>query len=279
MGIGDRKKEIRTYKGLSYMRWLEKLGISYLGGYDKSVKEVKSLRNGCLTYMVYLAPSDLSGHKVCPNDKYCKDLCLNGSGMNKMRMSLKEYNGKMVTAIDYGRIIRTNLFYEDRGLFMFLMRHEIEVLERKARKANLSFAVRINATSDLSPELFRIDNVCILDYYHSIQFYDYTKVYNRLSLLKRYENYDLTFSYNGHNWEECDSFLKSGGKVAVVFEGEIPSNWRGYKVIDANGYDMRFMDKPGEICGLTFHRTASTYKDGKYMGIGDTKFIVREGEE
>lgn len=266
----------KTFQGLTYYQWCKKLGISYLGNYCSSVKELKSLKNGCLTYMLYLAPSDLSGYKTCPNDKYCRDLCLNESGQNKLQI-FKNKGKRHESPVNLSRIKKTRLFYENRELFMFLLCHEIEKNYEKAKKMNLSFAVRLNGTSDLSPELFKIENVCILDYYHNIQFYDYTKVFNRVKLINRYKNYDLTFSYNGYNWDDCEQFLLANGKVAVVFDGLMPKTFHGFTVNNANEYDMRFLDNPKEICGLTFHRVASCYdKDNNYIGTGDNNFVVKE---
>lgn len=265
-----------TFRGLSYSQWLKKLGISYLGNSTASKKEKLSLKKGCRTYMLYLAPYNMSGYQVCPNGKYCKDLCLNGSGQNKAdELARGVYGSK----INQARIKRTKLFFEDRELFMFLLIHELCVTKLKAFKENNKFAVRLNGTSDLSPVIFRYENKCILDIFKDVQFYDYTKVANRLELSLNKKNYDLTLSYNGYNWDDCEKFLNNGGKVAVVFEKNMPKKFHGFIVNDANNYDMRFMDNKGEICGLTFHRTASTYKDGKYIGVGDSQFIVKENNE
>lgn len=261
---------------MSYGANLKKVGISYLGGVFASAKEKKSYKHGTLTYMIYLAPSDMSGYKVCPNDKYCKDLCLNGSGQNKCDILSR---GAEKSKTNKSRIKKTKLFYENRNLFMELLIHEIKKYQTKANKENLDFAVRLNGTSDLSPEIFTYKGKNILEIFPNIQFYDYTKVPNRINLLNKYPNYDLTLSYNGYNWNTCNKFLQNGGKVAVVFENGIPKIFKGYKVIDANNYDMRYQDKPSEICGLTFHRVASQYKNGNYIGLGDTKFVVRETDK
>jgi hypothetical protein len=93
--------------------------------------------------------------------------------------------------------------------------------------------------------------------------------------MKFYPNYDLTFSYDGYNWDACEAFLKEGGKVAVVFNSEtMPKYYKGYKVIDANGYDMRYLDPKGCIMGLEFHPIA---KDGKvlYAKDIDDPFVVK----
>ena len=40
----------------------------------------------------------------------------------------------------------------------------------------------------------------ILEIFPDVQFYDYTKVYSRIGLLKKYPNYDLTYSFRELGW-------------------------------------------------------------------------------
>ena len=68
-----------------------------------------------------------------------------------------------------------------------------------------------------------------------------------------------------------------GGKVAVVFEKELPKTFCGYEIIDANGYDMRYLDKCGTIMGLHYHPTANDYVNGKYVRP-NSKFIVNSDD-
>jgi hypothetical protein len=101
--------------------------------------------------------------------------------------------------------------------------------------------------------------------------------------MKKYQNYDLTFSYNGHNWDDCEEFLKQGGKVAVVFYGNtLPKRFNGWKVIDANNDDMRYLNDPQVICGLHYHPVASDYKivNGKRRFVEpQSEFIVKITDE
>ena len=145
---------------------------------------------------------------------------------------------------------------------------------------NLRFAIRLNGTSDISPLAFHHPNVCkdknILEIFPNVQFYDYTKVFNRTLLPLKYNNYDITFSYDGHNWNDCEAYLNNGGRVAVVFENELPHLFKSYKVIDANNSDIRFDDSDMVICGLHYHRVAKNYRNGHYIGVGNTDFVVKE---
>lgn len=243
--------------------------VTYLGGVKKSVKMKLSYANGTETYCLYLAPSNLSGYNVCPNSQHCKELCLNGSGMNKMDIISRNIEH---SRINQSRIKKTKLFFEHKEFFMGWLISDIKKAHKKALKNNMNFSVRLNGTSDIDIEKFIYEGKNILQIFPDIQFYDYTKVYSRMN--HNYNNYDLTFSYNGYNWELCEQLLKDGEKVAVVFEENLPKFFKGYKVNDGNTYDMRYLDKGGEIVGLKYHKVAANYKNSKYYRP-NTKFIVK----
>jgi hypothetical protein len=245
--------------------------VSYLGATKKTVKMRLSYEHGTETYCLYLAPADMSGHNVCPVSKYCKRFCLNGSGQNKIQQ-LAGKNG-----VNSSRIKKTNLFFENRDLFMKLLIKEIRSAKEHALKNGLGFSVRLNGTSDLSPEEFTYMGKNILEIFPDVQFYDYTKVPTRFELTDKYNNYDLTYSFNGYNWSRCEQFLKQGGKVAVVFDGPLPDTFHGFKVTDANQYDMRYLDPKGHIMGLHYHPTAGDFKDGHYVHPS-TRFVVNVKE-
>lgn len=249
--------------------------VSYLGATKQSAKMRYSYENGVETYCVYLAPADMSGHNVCPNSKFCKQFCLNGSGQNKADIL---YRGFDHSKINLSRIKKTNLFFENKDLFMKLLVKEISKAQRHATKNGMGFAVRLNGTSDLNPEEFTLEGKNILEIFPNVQFYDYTKVSTRFQLMGKYDNYDITYSFNGYNWPLCEKFLKEGGKVAVVFDGELPNTFHGFKVIDANGYDMRYLDPKGSVMGLHYHKTANDYKNGKFEKP-NTKFVVDSKSE
>lgn len=259
----------------NYTSTIKRLGIAYLGNYSQSAKMMYSENAGTLTYCLYLTPADMSGYNVCPCSQFCRKFCLNGSGRNKGDIIL---NGAEQSRINLSRIKKTKLFFEDKDTFMQLVIAEINRSLNYARKHGLNFAVRLNGTSDISPEDFVFEGKNILEIYPDIQFYDYTKVYDRIGLINKYPNYDLTYSYNGHNWGCCQKFLESGGKVAVVFENQemLPMSFMGYPVHDANGYDMRYLDPASHIMGLHFHRTGANYdKNGNYIRPYEA-FVVRD---
>lgn len=261
---------------LTYGGILKKYGISYLGSAAKSAKLIHSLQHGTLTYAIYLAPSNMSGHNVCPKSAHCREHCLNQSGHNKADILAHGFEGSKV---NNARIKRARLFYDDREAFMVLLMKEIERYQKVAEKEGLAFSVRLNGTSDISPLAFKYDGKCILDIYPNIQFYDYTKVFSRTNLLRSHDNYDITFSYDGYNWDECEKYLSMGGRAAVVFYGGLPETYKGYKVVNGDKYDMRYLDEQGCVIGLKYKVGGTDYvmgEDGKrHFVIPNVPFVVR----
>jgi hypothetical protein len=252
----------------------KQLGITYLGGIKQSAKMQYSFNNGTLTYCLYLAPANMADpdRTVCPVSATCRDYCLNGSGRNRGDIIGR---GVYDSTINRSRIKKTLAFWNNRDVFMELMILEILAAQLKAQELGMDFSVRLNGTSDLNPEDFVYQGRNILEWFPTVQFYDYTKVPSRFYLIDKYKNYDLTFSFNGYNWNACNAFLNRGGKVAVVFDCELPSTFKGWVVEDANTTDTRYLNTPRTIQGLHYHRTANDYKSGRY-NRAKTPFIIDE---
>jgi hypothetical protein len=223
-------------------------GLSYLGSVSYTVKHKKSIKFGELTYSLYLAPAKSSGYEVCPGrTAECARLCLNESGLNRMTQKNK---GDVINA---SRIKKTKLFFEEREFFMKWLVAEINAAKLKAQRLGYTFSVRLNNTSDINPEQFQLNGKNILQIFPDIQFYDYSKIKERANLMKVYNNYDFTFSYNGYNIEECKKMLENKIKIAVVFN-VIPTEFWGYKVINGDAYDMRYKDIAPMIIGLKYKK-------------------------
>ena len=142
--------------------------------------------------------------------------------------------------------MKTWLFYANREFFSQWAFAEIESAAKKAKREGFNFSVRLNGTSDLSLELFKVGEKNVLEAFPTIQFYDYTKVYNRLDRMKKYKNYHLTFSYSGENLNECLKAIAKGYNVAIPFlvrkNKSLPSEFLGFEVEDADKTDLRFLD-------------------------------------
>lgn len=236
-------------------------GLTYLAKCNYSAKHKKAYKYDELVYSLYLAPAKLSGYEVCPmRTKECTKLCLHESGVNSMSM-----NGDQ---INQSRITKTKLFFEHREFFMQWMIHEINFFKKKAEKLGYRFSVRLNNTSDINPESFYIkqgnSSVNILELFPDVQFYDYTKVLNRINLKKKYKNYDLTFSFSGTNIDEVMKAFQSKTRVAVVFK-EVPKTFWDKKVIDGDKYDMRYYDPKNVVVGLKFKRVRTKLTKSSFV--------------
>lgn len=241
-------------------------GLSYIGMVNNSTKHEKAFKYNEMVYTIYLAPAKSSGYEVCPGrTAECTLLCLNESGRNKMNTERE--------VIRNSRIKKTRLFHEDHQFFVKWVFEEIKLARKKAEKLNYRFSVRLNNTSDISPEDFYILNedgvrVNILEYFNDVQFYDYIKVPERLELTKKYSNYDLTFSFSGTNKFDCLQMLKNDVRVSVVFK-TVPETFWGYPVVNGDNYDMRYLDPKQSIIGLKFKQVRNKL-DKRY------KFVIQD---
>jgi len=227
-------------------------GLSYLGNINSSAKMIKNqIVSNNYTYIIYLAPANTSGYNVCSHSTpECRMGCLNTSG----RAGIEIHSHK--TVILNARIKKTRLFFEDQDFFMQWMIAEIQMFQRKAKKDDYYFSIRLNGTSDIDWQAVKIGDKNIFEMFSDVQFYDYTK--NPYKFINKASNYHLTFSYTGHNWVKCNEFLQQGLNVAMVFKvkkaTDIPTMYNGYEVINGDLTDYRPLDGQGVIVGLKWKR-------------------------
>jgi hypothetical protein len=196
-------------------------------------KTVKGEKLGYLTGILYLAPAKISGYEVCPRrSKGCTEACLYTAGMGAF------------STVQQARIKKTKQFFEDRDNFLMQLRKDITALVRKAKKTNMTPAIRLNGTSDIEWTRFGI-----MEEFPDVQFYDYTKVLNRLKQPIP-KNYHITFSKSEDNEMDCRWALNLGFNVAVVFN-KLPETYFARPVISGDETDVRFEDARGVIVGLT----------------------------
>lgn len=204
----------------------------------QNYKTTKGEKLGIMTGILYLAPAKISGYEVCPRrSEGCTKSCLYSAGRGAFN------------TVQKSRVAKTKMFFEQRDAFMDQLRKDIKSLVNKASKQNMVPAIRLNGTSDI--EWTRLG---IVDEFPDVQFYDYTKVLNRVTK-ERPSNYHITFSKNESNEVECLAAIKAGVNVAVVFDtkkGEdLPKAWNGAPVYDGDDTDVRFLDpKGGYVIGL-----------------------------
>lgn len=243
-----------------------------------NAKTVKGEKKGYLTAILYLAPHRESGvMNVCPNaSPGCIATCLFTAGRG------------VFPKVRQARIAKTLAFNRSPKLFVDQLVKEITSHVRTATRKSLIPVVRLNGTSDLPWEVIPgSDGKTLMETFKHVQFYDYTKSYDRAQAYAYREikrngkiraawprNYHLTFSRSECNVGDAEYVVSSPtwANTAVVFgikRGQpLPKSWGGYPVIDGDEHDLRFLDRKGCIVGLRAKGKAR--KD-------TTGFVITEG--
>ncbi len=205
---------------------------------DTNAKTIKGQKLGFLTGILYLAPANESGRNLCAHASAgCKAACLYTAGRGAYS-NIKE-----------ARLKKTLAFLNDRKAFAMELKKEIASLAKKAEKKKMTPCIRLNGTSDIP--WHNVEN--IMQENPHIQFYDYTpNPFRMLQFLNGElpENYHLTFSRKEDNDGFVENVLERGGNVAVVFRKELPSTWKGKKVVNGDETDLRFLDEKNVVVGL-----------------------------
>ena len=203
----------------------------------------KGTKLGYLSFILHLAPADLSGRNTCPKaTEGCKAACLNTAGRGGMFKK-----GETTNMIQKARIRKTQYFFEARDYFMQDLYEDIQKGIKQAAKLGLTPVFRLNGTSDLSWEKYTIHDKNIFELFPNVQFYDYTKVLGRK--VSKYSNYFLIFSKADGNDSDVAEAILQGMNVAAVFDA-VPTEHMGRPVINADEHDLRFLDDKGVIAGL-----------------------------
>ena len=205
----------------------------------------KGTKLGYLSFILHLAPADLSGREGCPKRTAgCTAACLNTAGRGGMFK-----RGETTNTIQKARIRKTEYFFNDREGFFNDLTKDIHKGIAMAKKLGLKPVFRLNGTSDLSWEKYEVNGtgLNIFQIFPEVQFYDYTKVLGRK--VAGINNYFLIFSQADGNEADVNKAIARGMNVATVFD-EVPQEYKGRPVINADETDLRFLDPTGVIAGL-----------------------------
>jgi hypothetical protein len=216
-------------------------------------KVLKGMSQGYNTYILHLAPADLSGYETCAKRTAgCTAACLNTAGRGGMFK-----RGENTNVIQQARIRKTKMFFENRVEFMATLVKDIELAIKQSKKMELVPVFRLNGTSDLAWEKYEVVRNGqlfrnIFTAFPEVQFYDYTKILGRKT--KEYSNYQLTFSAADGNDSDVLKALNEGLNVAVVFGIKktlpMPVDYLSRPVFNGDESDLRFLDPKGVIVGL-----------------------------
>ena len=195
-------------------------------GVGSNAKTTKGDGSKYLTGILYLVPDE----KLCPFSKIagCFEPCLKTAGRGAMN------------TVQAARLRKTIMLQNNPEEFYRLLRIDLDTLLRRCLSNGVQAVVRFNGTSDK-------DILKLVKEYPLIQFYDYTKVYNRTNKTLP-ANYHLTLSYSEANPSYAKSILDhaktNNVNMAVVFRTEagIPKTFKGMPVISGDKDDLRFLD-------------------------------------
>ncbi len=229
-------------------------------------KTVKGKKVDVVTAIVYLPQDTMISKKTnCAFAHLagCSEDCLIGAGRLGMRHATLA-------------IIRRGLFFMYKRE-QFDLQLQAEIMQLSLRHGD-KLAVRLNGTSD-------IDFSYMIEKFPEVQFYDYTKILNRVSKNKL-ENYDLTYSFSPYSKKSLEhgyQAIKDKRKVALAFNTkgskgdtlQIPDTlFSGKKLVSFDDTDARFLDKKGSIGFLT--RKGSSVKERQRENQIAESFFVTE---
>ena len=235
-------------------------------GVGTNAKTIKGDGDEYLTAILYMTP-----YKVMVDGKL-----FNSCSMAAMASCIE---GCLYTAgrgafnnVQTARQRKAEWFYRDRVGFMKQLYHDIHKFQQYCLKRGIQPCVRLNGTTDIRWELIPAmpHNLAnIFQEFPAVQFYDYTKIPNRK--VSHLANYHLTWSYSAANpkYEQYfDEVIRNGMSVAVVFRKPINLNtWRGYKVVDGDKDDLRFLDPKQSIVALYAKGKAKKDQSGFVVDI------------
>jgi hypothetical protein len=212
-------------------------------------KVLKGMSQGYNTYILHLAPANVSGYETCAKRTAgCTAACLNTAGRGGMFK-----RGETTNVIQEARKRKTRLFFENRAAFMLQLYLDIKKAIKQSEKLGLIPVFRLNGTSDLAWEKYEVqDGKNIFQMFPNVQFYDYTKILGRK--VKGIPNYHLTFSAADGNDLDVLRAIKEGLNVATVFgikkTEPMPETYNGLPVFNGDDSDLRFLDPMGVVVGL-----------------------------
>ena len=205
-------------------------------------KVMKGMTQGYMTYILHLAPANLSGYETCPKrTEGCSAACLNTAGRGGM------FKPGGTNTIQEARKRKTKMFFEQREEFLSTLKNDIRKAIKQSEKKGLIPVFRLNGTTDIAFEKYGI-----FEEFPEVQFYDYTKILGRK--VKNIPNYHLTFSAADGNDADVIKAIEQGYNVATVFglkkTQPMPATYNGRKVFNGDESDLRFLDPKGVIVGL-----------------------------
>jgi hypothetical protein len=231
----------------------------------------KTAKNEIKTFILYLAPynQNEAGVNICPKaSKGCALACLFKAGRGAFN------------SVQNARINKTNFYIYNKALFIKKLAGEIIKETAKAKKKGEQIAFRLNGTSDQ-------DFIYLLKKYAGLNiedlapvavFYDYTKILGKVKKYINAPNYVLTFSRAEDNEAEALEALSLGANVSAVFSDQLPTHYKGFKVVDGDSSDLVMLNHSGVILGLKAKGKAARL-DASGFVINSNKLNTKQNEQ
>ncbi len=233
-----------------------------------SPKAIKAAKYNYLNAINYMAPANSAGvGNLCSHaSPVCLDLCLGRESGQAAMVS----RATGTNAVRQSRERKARYFMQQRKAYMREMLIHIARNVRTARRKGLTLAVRPNGSTDtryeglyvivdsefaaylslISGLVVTAGTHTIFSAFPTIQFLDYTKNPHRFNKPLP-ANYHLTFSRSETNESDALAILARGFNVAIPFHGDKPTTWNGYRVIDGDEHDLRFLDPANVVVALS----------------------------
>lgn len=203
----------------------------------------KTVKNSLTSYILYLAPYNLSGSNVCPNaSPGCIAACLFESGMAVAFPKINE-----------ARLAKTMRMKEDVKGFYSQLGAELVGLNFEAGCKGEKYAIRLNGTDDMDHYARLLSRVGLdVSTLSNLIFYGYTKIKSKLEKYSNVSNVYQIFSRSEINESDTLEMLGKGFSASVVFRKKLPETWNGYKVIDGDLSDLEMLEYKNQpvILGL-----------------------------
>lgn len=234
-----------------------------------NAKTVKGEKLNYKTYILYLLSHKQNSKRI--------NLCAHASKGCILSCLVNAGHGSMSTVYK-GRLRKTDFFINDKTAFLFQISNEIDKAIKK-HEGKETVVVRLNGTSDISWEDIKCfeGGLNIFEKHSDIQFYDYTKNFNRFDKVLP-SNYHLTFSRSETNHDKAMELLKRGINVAIVFD-KVPSSYMGFEVVNGDETDLRFLDKKNVIVGLKYKKVTGKGGGEKNKLAFESGFVIKSEKE
>ncbi len=197
----------------------------------ENAKTTKGQGKGYLTAVLYFSPERSAGlqKNMCPfSSPGCRASCLHYAG-----------RAAVYAPIHDARARKTAEYLADPARYIAGLEMEVWRLEKRAAEHGFRLAVRTGGTHEddrIAPALAPL--------FPKVKFYNYKK--RPRAWEQELKNYRITMSRSETNEKHCLEALDNGINVAALIDipkaAPIPARYWGFRTIDGDAHDLRFLD-------------------------------------